>query len=602
MLTPHVKSNSPVIVPSTFKLYFNTEFTSCYRAPGSCLLGPDGPWQALVLNFGSGINLLPLYPRFETYGTTVLTTGEDRYNSSISSTSRKTGLQFLDDWARYAADVRSFVNQSYPISGAMTPYFDDMQLARSLSPDPRFNSTLFAAHDWNYKTVNGSSYTPRVGLWGLRGVEGPETGDVNASNILPPGPLEQLKSNGIIGTETVSMNLASASLEQRASFILGGYDESRLLGLPGAWPLYANSHGEILLRDLRLGVEEGGSPFKNDTAVTKDAPLSIWQGLGGDEAGIRSGKAQGAAEGSARVYVDAGAPSIYLPRGNCEAAAKHLPVTWRDDIGYYTWNVDDPQYKQIVSSPAYLGFVLATPEAKNVTIKVAFALLNLTLESPIVSTPTQYFPCHSTDSASGTWLLGRAFLQAVFYGVDYEKKQRWIGQGPGPGQQQMIVKTWPTGTDAFQASPADSYASTWRKHWTVLPEGSNETSTQKPGNQTSGGSGLSGGIIAGIAVGSVALLAILAGALWWWFMRKRRNAVHTKEGGKGMSLDQRHELGIEQRERHELGPEQRHELGAEQRHEPPVQRVVHEMPGSTPDPIQVETRRPAGGGNSSEGI
>ncbi|KAM3498249.1 hypothetical protein MY10362_008421 [Beauveria mimosiformis] len=510
----------------------------------SCLLGPDGPWQALVLNFGSGVNLLPLYPRFETYGTTVLTTGEDRYNSSISSTSRKTGLQWLDYWARYAADVRSFVNQSYPSSGAMTPYFDDMQLARALSPDPRFNSTLFAAHDWKYKTANGSSYTPR------------------------------LKSNGIIGTETASMNLASARLQQRASFILGGYDESRSLGLPGVWPLYANSYGEILLRDLTLGVEEGGSPFQNDTAVTKDAPLSIWQGLGGDEAGIRSGKAQGAAEGSARIYVDAGAPSIYLPRGNCEAAAKRLPVTWRDDIGYYTWNVDDPQYKQIVSSPAYLGF------------------------SPIVSTPTQYFPCHSTESASGTWLLGRAFLQAVFYGVDYEKKQRWIGQGPGPGQQQMVVKTWPTGTDTFQASPADSYASTWRKHWTVLPEGRDETSTQKPGNHTSG-SGLSGGIIAGIVVGSVVLLAILAGALWWWFMRKRRNAVRTKErGGKGMSLDQRHELGTEQRERHELGDEQRHELSVEQRHEPPVQIVVHEMPGSAPDSTQVETGRPAGGGNS----
>ncbi|KAK8142163.1 hypothetical protein G3M48_009229 [Beauveria asiatica] len=93
MPTPNVKSNSPAIVPSTFKLYFNTEFTSCYRLPGSCLLGPDGPWQAPVLNFGSGVNLLPLYPRFETYGTTVLTTGEDRYNSSISSTSRKTSLQ-----------------------------------------------------------------------------------------------------------------------------------------------------------------------------------------------------------------------------------------------------------------------------------------------------------------------------------------------------------------------------------------------------------------------------------------------------------------------------------------------------------------------------
>lgn len=144
--------------------------------------------------------------------------------------------------------------------------------------------------------------------------------------------------------------------------------------------------------------------------------------------------------------------------------AKHLPVTWRDDIGYYTWNVDDPQYKRIVSSPAYLGFVLSSEDAKNVTVKVAFALLNLTLESPLVSAPTQYFPCHPTDSSYGVWMLGRAFLQAAFWGMDYEQNRTYIGQVPGPGHERALVKAWPTGRDALQTSAAESYASTWHSH------------------------------------------------------------------------------------------------------------------------------------------
>ncbi len=257
-------------------------------------------------------------------------------------------------------------------------------------------------------------------------------------------------------------------------------------------------------------------------------------------------------------------PSIYLPLGNCEAAAKHLPVTWQDDIGYYIWNVNDPQYKRIVSSPAYLGFVLSTPDTKNITIKVAFALLNLTLESPIVSAPTQYFPCHPTNASEGIWMLGRAFLQAAFWGLDYENNQTYIGQGPGPGQERALVRAWPAGANTLETSPADSYASTWRAYWTALPE-DRKTSVKVSSR------GLSGGAIAGIVVGIVVLLTILAGAVWW-FMRKRRNAMHEKEKGSSEArIDNKEVVTSGPRQAHEtwkdampaevMGVEQRHELG-----------------------------------------
>lgn len=555
--------------PKALRLPFNTDPGACYGKFSCGFLGPDGPWQAPIFDIGDGLRV-PLYPSFS-YGNVIITPENGGlYDPSNSSTARKTGLSSSGLDKQDDVLQSSFVNQT---ASSMSSYFDSLELPVEFSDDSvTVNTTVFAASDWKYKTANGSSYSPSVGYLGLWapshsfGVE------------LPSSLLDQVKSQGKISTRAVSLNLAGAKFQQSGSFILGGYDKSRVIGSPGVWPIPVI---QLFLRDVILGVEEGGSPFKNDILVTKDAPLSTWQGLGGNEVGANGTRGSGGVEGSAMVAPSASVPSIYLPLGNCETLAKHLPVTWRDEIGYYTWNVDDPQYKRIVSSPAYLGFVLSTPEAKNITIKVAFALLNLTLESPIVSTPTQYFPCHPTDSESGVWMLGRAFLQAAFWGIDLENNQTYIGQGPGPGQEQSVVKAWPANQNTFETSPAGSYAQTWRSRWTVLPE-----------EGESSGS-LSGGVIAGIVVGIVAVLAIFAGVVWW-FMRRRRDAVKEKENCTGDSRDDDkeivahgaspgHELSVGTLPAEVTGPEQRHELSGK--------RAVYEMPGSQPEVIEVKPNR-----------
>jgi hypothetical protein len=79
----------------------------------------------------------------------------------------------------------------------------------------------------------------------------------------------------------------------------------------------------------------------------------------------------------------------------------------------------------IISSPAFLSFTfrLNMSTSQNITINVPFGLLNLTLTTPIVANPTQYFPLRPGQGPSGSYELGRAFMQAAFVGVN------WITNG-----------------------------------------------------------------------------------------------------------------------------------------------------------------------------
>jgi hypothetical protein len=111
-----------------------------------------------------------------------------------------------------------------------------------------------------------------------------------------------------------------------------------------------------------------------------------------------------------------GVPYMYLPENTCSAIASLPLVTFDQKMGYYIWNTTDPAFKAIMSSPSALKFSFSTDSGIE-DISVPFALLNLTLDYPLVSTPTQYFPCIPyTPSDDSLYHLGRAFLQAVFLG------------------------------------------------------------------------------------------------------------------------------------------------------------------------------------------
>ena len=157
-------------------------------------------------------------------------------------------------------------------------------------------------------------------------------------------------------------------------------------------------------------------------------------------------------------------------------------------------------------------------QQSNLTIKVPFQLLNLTLEAPISSEPTQYFPCRS-PLAGGGYTLGRAFLQAAFVGVDWNSDTgSWfLAQAPGPNtaktpQQEILTTT--------VSSSSNAWSDSWAGHWNPIKETSstvNSTNaTTSSGNTVSTESstpktGLSTGVKAGIGVGCGVVGALLIG-------------------------------------------------------------------------------------------
>ena len=74
----------------------------------------------------------------------------------------------------------------------------------------------------------------------------------------------------------------------------------------------------------------------------------------------------------------------------CANNAQHLPAKFQPGIGLYTRGTNGStaaEYQRVVRSSAYLAFVFQRPGDSNIAIKVPFALLNLTLDAPIVTTP-----------------------------------------------------------------------------------------------------------------------------------------------------------------------------------------------------------------------
>lgn len=538
-------------------------YNTCAAGENCGSLGPDGPWQALVIDVGDVGNAsqVALYPIFS-YGSSVVTkSAGGKYDPSESRTANLTGYDGLSDAWRGDSFLAEEVN------GTNYNDFFGLNILDTVVP---VNTTFKAVESLSVKLPNGSAYTNKIGNFGLAAAD---TATFPADNVGAPGVLDQLKADTQISSRSWSLQMGSAALNLAGSLILGGYDKSRTTGAVGTF-LGGDGLTYVWLVDLELGMEEGGSTFDKSLNIKEHAPKSVWQGVGRSPEGINLTKTLGGKEGSAAMLFSPVVPYIYLPMGNCEAIANYLPVSWRDDIKYYVWNVQDPLYHSIVSSSAYLAFAFADAENRSITIKLPFSLLNLTLDSPIVTEPTQYFPCQSSNTTYGYWELGRAFLQGAFVSFNYDTNVSYFSQAPGPDPAQSVIQTI-DGDNAKLASGPDTFADTWRSRWTVYPfdDGSNGAAPGSPVH-------VSIGYIAGIVVGGGAIFAIVvAGVVFFW---KRRSKRRREDKSKDSESEESHEVdGQEVLEA--PGGEMRHELVVpEVYHEAPVDEIAHELPADRP--------------------
>jgi hypothetical protein len=515
------------------------------------IYGPDGPWNAVSVQVGGEKNETPialqqvnvdLYPG-STWATFIPTNVSCNHYGSvcgkgsswISDTDANAGEEFFIEFEPEFDDSNSGIEfkgrtapQAITIGGQTVYRADLVNMGRN------YNNKTHVTYP------NGVKAFPQLGLLALNAgsnqkamsqdfTRSPTNLTAGQFSVWIPGG--SLYNQSVIPSYSYGLHFGSAALNYPGSLYLGGYDKGRVIG-----PYTTYSARSPILMDITIGVEVGDSPlsFHNKTGLLEvDNADQI------------------------EVEIAPQAPSLYLPPQTCKGLAKVLPIYFDQDTQYYLWNMSDPLYAQLITSPSYLGFIFppAPGASENVEIKVPFQLLNLTLTSPIVSSPVQYFPCQAPTRNANSGLqyaLGRAFLQGAFVGWNTRTNVGWLAQAPGPGVSGMglgvegkNIEDSATQIEVYDGSLKNYFAQSWENHWTPI-SASNASSSYTPSDdvvsdtsssntrdkdlasQKNRGS-LSIGAIAGMAAGGGLILALLVSCLVFCILRRRRRQKPVKK-------------------------------------------------------------------------
>ncbi|KAL4863609.1 aspartic peptidase domain-containing protein [Aspergillus spectabilis] len=460
--------------------------------------GPDGPWQAVTIAVGSNKQQIALYPGANyastifadsicansTLSSTCYAARAGTYNQSKSTTSISSDTNSSSSW-----DVFYWNVQGGSIQGAIG---DIVTIGETVVPNVSF-TTIYDT----YQTYpNGRSYPVSVGNLALGAPRLRHSSSGLSLNMIAAW----LYTSNQIPSYSYSMHIGSVDPPIPGSLVLGGYDRTRLVGQASSQSVVdAAGILQIVLRDIGLGVADGGSPFPSFTTTHRG-------GLFLDDDHQNGGMVL-----PRLVTIDPTKPYMYLPEATCNAITAFFPVSFDTGFGLYIWDTNSADYTNLTSSPTYLSFAFNKDgsTAQNFTVRVPLQLLTLTLQEPLVEGRNlTYFPCFlSTD----TPVLGRAFLQAAFVGVNWlegENNGTWfLGQAPGPGSQGVDdIAPIAVSDRALRGLEEESWEDSWARHWTPL-EMNDQTSNT---TDTSDSSGLSTGAKAGIGVGAGISGVILA--------------------------------------------------------------------------------------------
>ena len=494
--------------------------------------GPDGPWHAVTVGLGNPVQTLDLYPG-GTFASHIITNlvctdanvepcgSGGLYNPSNSTSVSAYGT------IKFGQQSDNTIGSDFT-NGALL-----LELGNSSYTQDTLSISSKSVEDFDIYThsflqmiyPDGTHYPIQVGMLSL----GTDGADYNQTFTLPSGPSinstlvpNNLYQNGFIPSASYGLHYGSAAFNLSLSLWLGGYDASRIVG-PVSSQSYQVNGGDgfaLDLLDIGIAVDHGASPFN----FTSKSGF-----LASGNTTISDGDHK-----STQVYINFAAPYLNLPNSTCNAIAQELPVTYSSKYGLYLWNVDDPQYTKIITSPTYLNFSFPVSGDLNnpFAINVPFQLLNLTLDTPLSSKPLQYFPCQPPqDPDNQQYGLGRAFLQAAFIGVNWGdgQKQWFLAQAPGP-HISSVTDSKPIEDGQAPNKSGGSWVGSWNSSWTPLAatEGNGPSVSSSVSTQTSAPNknGLSGGAKAGIVVGVVALIGIAFGVFVW--RRKRASSSQSQ--------------------------------------------------------------------------
>jgi hypothetical protein len=497
--------------------------------------GPDGPWHAVTVKLGTPAQQMDLIPA-GAWETQILSSSVCSTSTTLSGCNANAAGLFDPEKSSSLVTISetgTIKNGNFCVNGGGIPsmsgdaewMFDTLSLTlqdgvvgNNGQNTIRNLSTMVISRGYN-TLPSGSTYAAEVGKLSLGAPEINQSwvhagSRFNATFL--PGTLFEA---GQIPSNSYGMHIGSVAAGVRPSLILGGYDPTRIIGPVSAQP-YTILKLPIDLLDIGISVSSGKSPFK----FTSKSGL-----LASNNASIGT---------SLPVVIDSASPYLYLPKSTCDAITSLLPLTYNPLLSLYIWDVTSPLYTTIISSPASLTFTfrLSSSITANMTISVPFALLNLTLTTPLVSSPIPYFPCRpaQVETLGENYGLGRAFLQAAFVGVNWGGDGLWfLAQAPGPNTPSLSPLTSIFPGDKTLKGADNGWEDSWKGYWkdgidgdgnAIVPAGSTASGNGTGADiaPTLPDSALSRGVIAGIAVGAVGGVAVIAVLACLLYSRARR--------------------------------------------------------------------------------
>lgn len=508
--------------------------------------GYDGPWHAIPIKIGYPAQKINLYPG-GAWSCVVLgmhinlnyhdhrpnqtwLPGSEVYDASLGDPERHGSTENYDitnAGAGGVGGITASVDGSWDGKEAMNMNASALQYTDRVNFDTPENGitipnvSISALQTGNIQFPDNRSVPIDMGFFSLGAPDPRQTFGPYTGNLIP----SYLAFRKMIPSNSWSLHIGSVAKGVPGSLILGGYDSNRAIGEFGTYDTTDGSGGMMTrLIDVQLGVaNSSASPwnFRNKINLLRDENNST------NEIVVRQNPT---------------VPFLFLPNKTCEAVTRYLPVTWRWDLGLYTWNTDELEYKAILQSPSYLKFVFARSAGESpIAISVPFALLNLTLAPPIVDTPVAYFPCRPYEPEKREYHLGRAFLQAAFLGMNWGTSRWWLAQAPGPSGLVSSIVNIENGTKTIKESaPSDFFAKSWKDTLKDIPRKTPTTATptKSIGKDSGGGhdrdhgdggsTGLSRGAIIGIAIGGAACGIIFVAALIFVCRRRRTRRTTTQ--------------------------------------------------------------------------
>lgn len=327
-------------------------------------------------------------------------------------------------------------------------------------------------------------------------------------------------NTGRIPSASYGLHYGSVTAKVPPSLVYGGYDKAHVLGPIISQKFGSNGETQLQLGDVGLGTATGGQPSSF---------------LNKSQSGLLTTDSTGPSV--ITVSINPGLPYMVLPRATCSNITQGLPLIYNPNYQIWEWNISDPEYTRIIAGANFLSFTFTQLGTPDVMIKVPFQLLNLTLSSPLSSNNIIYFPCLA--SSGSQYALGRAFLQAAFYGGNWMPNAplsgsttpgTWfLAQAPGPNMTASTITA--IADDATQVTSASQrWEESWGGAWRPLPANSPSPSATTTASGVNGTvqhppvpTGLSVGAQVGIAVPvALVVLAVVAGVGLW--LKKRHKA------------------------------------------------------------------------------